>query len=369
MKRARNLVSKKASAEGIMGTAFQLGLTIILLIALLGLIGAPALANGHGRHSKHSRHRHRLQPRACSETASDAFSACQHEKEDDYWIDKANCQNLSDKVAKADCFETAKEDFEEAKAECQDQLEARKDLCDQLGEAPYNPEIDPANFVKPADINKDNANPYFPLVPGYQWLYQTSVDDEITETNTDEVLTETKTIMGVECLVVHDIVYEGDSTSEEDIIEDTYDYYAQDTEGNVWYFGEFSLSFEEDLPSMEGSWLSGVDEAKPGIVMYTDPLPQGVGVGTVYRQEFALGDAEDWAKLESLDAVVSDVPYTDGNCVEGDECRQTEEGTPLEPDVFEYKYYKKEIGTVLEYAPDTGERTELVNFPTFELEL
>ena len=93
--------------------------------------------------------------------------------------------------------------------------------------------------------------------------------------------------------------------------------------------------------------------------MFADPSAE---VGTVYRQEFALGDAEDWAKLESLNAIVSDLPYTDGNCVEDDECGQTAEGTPLEPDVIEYKYYKPGIGTVLEYAPDAGERTELTRF-------
>ena len=94
--------------------------------------------------------------------------------------------------------------------------------------------------------------------------------------------------------------------------------------------------------------------------MFADPLPEGVEVGTVYRQEFALGDAEDWAKLESLDAEAS-VPGA--TCEAGDECRQTLEGTPLEPDVIEYKYYKKGIGTILEENPDTGERTELISSP------
>ena len=353
MNRLHNIFSKKASGDGIMGGVLLVGLTIILFIALLGLASTPALAKGKGRHVKH--------PRACSKTATAAFLACQNGNQDDYWIAQGNCYNLDDPGDQAECFAEAKKDYKDAKAECQDQLDARKDLCDELGEAPYDPPVDEIQWVNPARISRGIANPYFPLVRGYKWVYKTSVDGEITETNTDEVLTDTKEIMGVECVIVHDIVYDGDNIDPDNITEDTYDYYAQDVDGNVWYLGEFSLSFEEELPSMEGSWLYGVDEAKPGILMYTEPLPPGVGIGTVYRQEFALGDAEDWAKLESLDAEAR-VPYSAGNCVAGDQCRNTSEGTPLEPDVIEYKYYKPGIGTVLEYAPDTGERTALIRF-------
>jgi hypothetical protein len=334
----------------------RLSLTIIMFIALIGLVSTPALADGHGHGGHH------WKPRACSKTASSAYLACQNEVKDDYWIAKGNCYN--DKEDQAECFAEAKEDYKDAREECRDQLDARKDLCDELGEDPYDPPIDEIQWVNPERISAGTANPYFPLVRGYKWVYKTSDEDEvIIETNTDEVLMETKEIMGVKCFIVHDVVYEGNSTDEEDILEDTYDYYAQDIDGNVWYFGEFSLSFEEELPSMEGSWIFGMDDAKPGIVMFADPLPLGVGEGTYYRQEFLLGDAEDWAKLESLDARVRGVPYADGNCVEGDNCRGTAEGTPLEPDVIEHKFYKPGFGTVLETTPD-GERTELVRFAT-----
>ena len=359
MNRLHNIFSKKASGDGIMGGVLLVGLTIILFIALLGLASTPALAKGKGRHVKH--------PRACSKTATAAFLACQNGNQDDYWIAQGNCYNLDDPGDQAECFAEAKKDYKDAKAECQDQLDARKDLCDELGEAPYDPPIDEIQWVNPARISRGIANPYFPLVRGYKWVYKTSVDRKITETNTDEVLTETKEIMGVECVIVHDVVYDGDNTDPDKIKEDTYDYYAQDVDGNVWYFGEFSLSFEEDLPSMEGSWIFGMDDAKPGIVMFANPLPEWVEVGTVYRQEFLLGDAEDWAQLESLDAEVNVSDHPEFSCAQatdtepGDNCRGTAEGTPLEPDVIEHKYYKPGIGTVLETAPD-GERTELKRF-------
>jgi hypothetical protein len=361
MKLSQKIVNKKASGDGIMGGALLLGFAIILFIALLGLVSTPALAKGKGHHVVH--------PRACSKTATAAFLACINEKTDDYWIAQGNCYNSAEED-QAECFQEAKAEYKDAKAECQDQLDARKDLCDELGEAPYDPPIDEIRWVNPERISAGTANPYFPLVRGYKWVYKTSDEDGvISETNTDEVLMETKEIMGVKCFVVHDIVYGGNNIDPDKIKEDTYDYYAQDVDGNVWYFGEFSLSFEEDLPSMEGSWLSGVDDANPGIVMFANPLPPGVGEGTVYRQEFALGDAEDWAKLESLDATASvpeSSPVPGFSCATGDNCRVTGEGTPLEPDVIEHKYYKPGIGTVLETAPTEtapdGERTELKRF-------
>ena len=363
MNRARSIVSKQASGEGIMGRVLLVGLTIILLIGLVGLVSTPALAKGNRHHVVH--------PRACSKTATAAYLACYNEKTDDYWIAQGNCYNLDDPGDQAECFQEAKGEYKDAKAECQDQLDARKDLCDELGEDPYDPPIDEIRWVNPERISAETANPYFPLVRGYKWVYKTYDEDdeakEIIETNTDEVLMETKEIMGVKCFIVHDIVYDGNNIDPDKIKEDTYDYYAQDVDGNVWYFGEFSLSFEEDLPSMEGSWIFGMDDAKPGIVMFANPLPEWVEVGTVYRQEFLLGDAEDWAQLEDLEAEVSNSLSTIGNCEVGtSHCRGTAEGTPLEPDVIEHKYYKPGIGTVLETAPtDTasdGERTELTRF-------
>jgi hypothetical protein len=324
----------------------RLGLTIILFIALLGLVitPTPALAGGKGKH---------WHPKACSKTATAAYIACYNEKKDDYWIAQGNCYNLFDKEAQVECFADAKEEYKEAKEECRDQLEARKDLCDELGEEPYDPEIEPAHFVDPEEIGGEfDPNPYFPLMPGSKWLYKTAVRGEgITETNTDEVLLETKEIMGVECVVVHDVVYEGDSTSEDDILEDTYDYYAQDVVGNVWYFGEFSLSFEEELPSMEGSWIFGMDDAKPGIIMFANPEE-----GVVYRQEFALGDAEDAGEIISLGDGSVTVPYGTFNRA----VLKTRDFTPIEPDVEEFKYYAPRVGVILEEAD--GERTELYRF-------
>ena len=140
---------------------------------------------------------------------------------------------------------------------------------------------------------------------------------------------------------------------DEDLTEATFDWYAQDNEGNVWYMGEDSKEYENgEVVSTEGSWEAGVDGAKPGIIMKADPQ-----VGDSYRQEFYPGHAEDAAKVVSLNETVT-VPFgTFTNCL------QTRDVNLLDPTENEDKYYCTSVGGVtLEVAIDSGERTELIDF-------
>lgn len=327
----------------------RLGLTFILFIALIGLVitPAPALAGGKGKHYR---------PRACSKTASSAYLACSYEVRDDYWIAQGNCYN-SAKEDQAECFAEAKEEYKETKGECREQLEARKEVCELVGEEPYDPQLgDPEeNFVDPEDIGDSVApNPYFPLVPGYQWVYEGG-GETIIVTVTDDTKEIEYGDYTYKCAVVRDVVYEGDPADEDNIIEDTFDWYAQDSEGNVWYFGEISLEFEDgELIGTEGSWKSGVDGAKPGIIMFGDPSEE---VGTVYRQEFFLGDAEDVGEVKELGGQVN-VLSTDypSHVV-------IEDTTPLEPDASEDKYFAEGLGLYKE-VPNEGDPVELVRFTT-----
>jgi len=201
---------------------------------------------------------------------------------------------------------------------------------------PYNPVIDPANFV--GVIN----NQYMPLAPGTTFIYEAETEDGL-ERDVVSVTDETKVILGVTTTVVQDTATVFDEvTPEGRVEEDTEDWFAQDVEGNVWYFGEFTTSFEYDEQgnligtSNAGSWEAGVNGAKPGIVMLANPRP-----GESYRQEFAEGVAEDMARVFRLNASVS-VPYGDfGNCLE------TKEWTPLEPGHVEQKFYAPGVGLVL----------------------
>lgn len=300
----------------------------------------------------------------CSRTAQAAYKAGMNEVKDDYWIAVGKCNNLSEAEARAECLEDAKAEAKEGKELTKDQREARLEICEDLGEAPYDPEINPDDFVDfeaVVDGGDFTPNPYFPLVPGTVRDYEVTDDDgEVIEKIKVEILAETKEILGVNCIVVHDRVWEIDEDGEESLIEDTLDWYAQDLAGNVWYMGEIALNFEEgELVDVEGSWKAGRDSAKPGVLMWLYPAgPDPEPIQEVYRQEFLLGDAEDIGEF---------VGFVDSITIRGvtyHNVLKTKDYTPIEPDVFEYKYYAPGVGVILEEAFEdgefTGERVELV---------
>src|SRR5918992_3747901 len=182
----------------------------------------------------------------------------------------------------------------------------------------YKPNIDPADFSTTID------NAYFPMEPGTTFLYKGGTEhSEMTVTH------QTKKVMGVKCVVVDHREWEGEM-----LIEKTYDWFAQDKEGTVWYFGEDTKEYENGkVVSTKGSWEAGVDGAKPGIIMPADPK-----VGQSYHQEYYPGEAMDMARVLSLNDSVT-VPY--GSF---DDVLETKEWTPLQPGFFEKKYYVRGVG-------------------------
>ena len=157
---------------------------------------------------------------------------------------------------------------------------------------------------------------------------------------TIHVTSRTKEILGITSIVVRDTV-----TVAGEIHEDTFDWYAQDVDGNVWYMGEDTKEYENGkVSTTEGSWEAGVDGALPGIIMPADPT-----VGLAYTQEHYAGEAEDKGRILALGESVT-VPY--GSF---DEVLVTEDRTPLEPKVLEHKYYAPGIGVVFEEIAKGGE--------------
>ena len=145
---------------------------------------------------------------------------------------------------------------------------------------PYSPTIEPSNFTTKID------NPYFPLTPGTRTIYEATTQDGLQRTTT-EVTRDTKNIMGVDTVVVHDTV-----TIDNEPLEDTLDWYAQDRDGNVWYFGEATKEFKDGSADTAGSFEAGVNGALPGVIMPGHPH-----VGDQYRQEYAKGVAEDTGEV------------------------------------------------------------------------
>lgn len=198
---------------------------------------------------------------------------------------------------------------------------------------------------EPDELVDTVDNPYFPLVPGTRWVYEGRTADGLERTVV-EVTDDRKRVDGTDAVVVHDTV-----TLDGEIIEDTFDWYAQDEAGNVWYLGEDTHEYENGVPvNSKGAWEAGVDGAQPGIVMEAHPRR-----GDRYRQELRTGVAEDKARVLSTTASAT-VPLGTYRDV-----LKTKDFTPLEPGVVEHKYYARGVGLVLEVAVSgDGERVELV---------
>lgn len=192
-------------------------------------------------------------------------------------------------------------------------------------DAVYNPEIDASNFVDRVD------NTYFPLEPGTKFVLEGRTEEGLEH---EEIIVteETKEILGVTTTVVHDEI-----TIRGKLFEDTFDWYAQDAQGNVWYFGEDTKSYNGKKVSTEGSWEAGVDGAEPGIIMPADPQ-----VTDSFRQEYYAGHAEDmaWVVEVGQKATTPTGHFTD--------VVNTLEWTPLEPKVVVQKSYAPGVGIIKE---------------------
>ncbi len=200
----------------------------------------------------------------------------------------------------------------------------------QLSESPvsgasYNPSVVPSEFTDKI------TNTYWPLTPGSTWAYDGTKDGApqhvvVTVQNT------TRTIAGVRCIVVTDVV-----TLNSSLAEKTTDWYAQDKQGNLWYFGEDSKDYKNGVVvSTAGTWETGVDGALPGIIIQAHPQ---TGTPT-YRQEYRPGVAEDMARVISVTATQKVPAGTFKNTV------ALLDTDPLNPTKIEHKYYAPGVGPV-----------------------
>jgi len=190
----------------------------------------------------------------------------------------------------------------------------------------------PSQFVAQID------NPYLPLIPGTTLEYRGKLDGKSAR-DVFSVTQDTKVILGVTTTVIHDQVF-----VKGELVEDTFDWFAQDAQGNVWYFGEDTKELENgQVVSTEGSWEAGVDNARAGIFMPAAPM-----VGQTFKQEDARNVAEDCSTIVDLKASVK-TPF-----VSSDEALKTEEFSLLEPDVLDNKYYVRGIGLVSEQTIQGG---------------
>ena len=206
----------------------------------------------------------------------------------------------------------------------------------------YAVNINPADFVAVVD------NPYFPRISGDKFIYEGQTADGFERIEL-VILEETKVVMGVTTTIMRDTVY-----LDGEIREDTYDWFAQDKDGNVWYFGEDVNDYENGVVvSKAGSWEAGVDGAQPGIVMYGDPSAH---VGETYLQEYYAGQAEDTADLLSVSESMEIQFGSFENVV------LTYDYTPLDPNSQERKFYAEGFGTIKSINLVTGDEVNLIAY-------
>lgn len=199
--------------------------------------------------------------------------------------------------------------------------------------------LDPADFVAVID------NPYYPLPVGRVLTYK-GVRDGVSQMEHVTVTDRTRVIQGITATVVTDVAMHGSR-----LLEKTTDWFAQDTQGNVWYLGERTAAYDPDgTVDRSGSWLTGVDGARAGIIMEADPR-----VPDAYRQEFLKGEAEDTAWIVDRGGKLA-VPYATVHGV-----LTTLEASVVEPGVYDQKIYAPGLGIVAEHALAGNEDAVLVN--------
>jgi hypothetical protein len=188
--------------------------------------------------------------------------------------------------------------------------------------------FDPSNFVSTID------NPYYPLPVGRTLVYEGFRDGQ-TQTDTVKVLDQTRVVAGVTARVVSDV-----ATHDGALLEKTFDWFAQDKQGNVWYLGEDTTAYlRNGKTDTSGSWEAGVQGAQPGLIMEASPqIPDG------YRQEYLAGEAEDTAWIVGQGGTVK-VPYGNVRNV-----LTTLEATQVEPGIYDQKIYGPGIGIVVEQS-------------------
>lgn len=223
------------------------------------------------------------------------------------------------------------------------QQPTRKDTTAGLPQGDEQVQLDPAEFSTTID------NPYWPMVPGTRWTFSETDAAGAALTVVVTVTSDTKLIAnGVTARVVRDTVWDGEA-----IVEDTFDWYAQDASGSIWYLGEDTAEFQDGaVVSTEGSFEAGVDGALPGIAVPADPQ-----LGMAYRQEYYRGEAEDNGEVLSV-REIAEVPagqYSD--------VLLTKDTNTIELDVLEYKLYVPGVGPVLtlDIAGGSGGREALIS--------
>jgi hypothetical protein len=213
------------------------------------------------------------------------------------------------------------------------------------------PEFAASKFDRSAVID----NEWLPMKSGAKWVYEgkalddegKNVDRRIEFTVTDV----TKKIQDVRTLITWIEDYDNGELVEKEI-----SFYAQDKEGNVWYFGEHPEDYESGKFVAAFTWVAGLEDAKAGIVLMGQPK---LGMPSIYQ---GWGPAVGWSDFGRVEQLGQET------CVPVDCYRDVlvnAESSLGEEGAFQLKYYARGIGEIKvgwRGADPVKEELELVEY-------
>jgi hypothetical protein len=214
-----------------------------------------------------------------------------------------------------------------------------------------------------ATLADKGSNTYMILKPGYK-LILTDGKDNLTIT----VLDETKIVDGVRTRLVEERETKGGKLDEV-----SRNYFAIDkATGDIYYFGEDVDMYDAEgkVTGHEGGWLSGLNDAKFGLMMPGKPR-----LGSRYYQEMAPKVAMDRAEVVSISETVKVPVGTFKNCLKTKESSSLESG--VEDKLFapgvgllkdgDFKLTKIEVSLRDTALPDSVAKTFKATFPNAEI--
>ncbi|GAA1764534.1 hypothetical protein [Agromyces humatus] len=211
---------------------------------------------------------------------------------------------------------------------------------------PEHIEFDPADFD---DSSAVIDNPWLAMLPGTQWTYDGFLEtpEETTPHSIEFTVTDlTKEIQGVETAVAWIV-----DIADGEIVEKEIAFYAQNQEGDVWYFGEHPVEYENEEVVAAPTWIAGSGDARPGVKMWADPK---MGMPS-YFQGYA--ESVEWTDYGTIDEVGGST-CTYSGCYE--ETLVIAESSLGEEGIFQLKHYARGIGEVrVGWRGDPDEKEEL----------
>lgn len=209
---------------------------------------------------------------------------------------------------------------------------------------PPGPKFEKIDLTK-FDRSTTIDNKWLPMKPGTRWTYQgaTEEDGKVVPHRIEMNITQlTKIISGVRTLVSYDVDY-----SRGEVVEAELAFFAQDSAGNVWQFGEYPEEYEHGRFIKAPAWIHGLEKARAGIMMKAEPkLADGYSQGW--------GPAVGWTDRGTAFQMGQKTSVPAGDY---DDVLVIKEAARSEVDATQLKYYAPGVGNIRVGWTGKGKKT------------